>query len=176
MFGLQAPGGFHEMTGRDIHWKSGSREISIQLEESGGHGVLQLDGRTIPFTIHDRDATGGWIESEGKNQRFYVHRNRDEVVVWIGGRAHRLVRIQKGQTSDETASAGSGEIRALMPGKILRIDVSTGQPVTEKQPLVIMTSMKMETTLAAPRAGTVSAVKCQVGQIVEMGELLVIVE
>jgi biotin carboxyl carrier protein len=34
----------------------------------------------------------------------------------------------------------------------------------------------MESTLAAPRAGTVSAVKCQVGQIVEMGELLVVVE
>ena len=164
------------MTGREVHWKSGSREIAVQLEESGGHGVLQLDGHTIPFTIHDRDATGGWIEIEGKNQLFCVHRNRNEVVVWIGGRAYRLVRIQKGRTSDETASAGSGEIRALMPGKIVRIDVSAGQPVAEKQSLVIMESMKMETTLAAPHPGTVSAVKCQVGQIVEMGELLVIVE
>jgi acetyl/propionyl-CoA carboxylase alpha subunit len=147
------------MTGHEIHW------------ESGNSGILRLDGRTIAFTIRDRDAAGGWIEIDGKNQRFYVHRNRDEVEVWIGGRTYRLGHIQKGQESD-----GSGEIRALMPGRIRRIEVSAGDRVAEKQPLVIMESMKMETTLAAPRAGTVSAVKCQVGQIVEMGELLVIVD
>ena len=122
--------------------------------------------------IHiDRDASGGWIEIDGKTQRFYVYRKHDEVEVWIGGRTYRLSRMQKGQESD-----GSGEIRALMPGKISRIDVSAGERVAEKQPLVIMESMKMETTLTAPRAGTVSAVKCQVGQVVEMGDLLVVVD
>jgi 3-methylcrotonyl-CoA carboxylase alpha subunit len=126
-----------------------------------------MTGNEIHF---DRDATSGWIEIDGKLQRFYVHRKRDEVEVWIGGRTYRVARIQKGPELD-----GSGEIRSLMPGRIRRIEVSAGQAVAEKQPLVIMESMKMETTLAAPRAGTVVEVKCQVGQIVEMGELLVIV-
>jgi len=123
------------------------------------------------FTIHDRDAAGGWIEFDGKNQRFYVYRNRDVIEVWIGGRTYRLVRTQKGQESD-----GSGEIRALMPGRIHRIEVKAGERVAAKQPLVIMESMKMETTLAAPRDGIVAEVKCQVGQTVEMGELLVVVD
>jgi len=48
--------------------------------------------------------------------------------------------------------------------------------VSEKQTLVTMESMKMETAMAAPRAGKVTAVKCQVGQTVDMGELLVIIE
>ena len=134
-------------------------------------GILRVDGREIAFTIHDRDATGGWIEIDGKMQRFFMHRKRDEVEVWVGGRTYRLARIQKEQESE-----ASGEIRALMPGKVRRIEVSVGERVSEKQPLVIMESMKMETTLAAPRAGTVSAVKCQVGQSVEMGELLVVVD
>src|SRR4051812_23276134 len=100
------------------------------------------------FKIHDRDAAGGWIEIDGKSQRFYVHRKRDVVEVWIGGRTYRVMQTQKRQESD-----GSGEIRALMPGRIRRIEVKAGERVTAKQPLVVMESMKMETTLAAPRDG-----------------------
>jgi len=118
----------------------------------------------------DRDATGGWIEIDGKTQRFYVNRKRDLVEVWIGGRTYRLSRVQK-----EQESAGSGEIRALMPGRIRRIEVKAGEHVAAKQPLVTMESMKMETTLTAPRDGIVAEVKCKVDQIVEMGELLVVV-
>jgi len=137
----------------------------------GEEGILRLEGRTIKFTIRDRDAAGGWIEIDGKNQRFYVHRKRDVVEVWVGGRTYRLGQIQKGQESDD-----SGEVRALMPGRIRRIEVSAGERVAAKQPLIIMESMKMETTLAAPRDGIVAEVKCHVGQTVEIGELLVVVE
>jgi biotin carboxyl carrier protein len=84
-------------------------------------------------------------------------------------------RLQKAQVADHP-SVVRGEVRALMPGKVLRVDVSVGDVVTERQPVVTMESMKMESALAAPRAGTVAAVKCQVGQIVEMGEVLVIIE
>ena len=138
---------------------------------TGEKGTLRLDGRTIEFTIHDRDAAGGWIEIDGKNQRFYVHRKRDVVEVWVGGRTYRLVRVQKAQESE-----GSGEVRALMPGRIRRIEVKAGERVAAKQPLVTMESMKMETTLAATADGIVAEVKCHVGQTVEMGELLVVVD
>ena len=143
----------------EIQWRSAHR------------GMLRLDGRTIEFTIHDRDAAGGWIEIDGKNQRFYVHRKRDVVEVWIGGRTYRLVQNQRGQEPDN-----SGEVRAMMPGRIRRIEVSAGERVVAKQPLVIMESMKMETTLGAPADGIVAQVKCQVGQTVDMGELLVLVD
>jgi acetyl/propionyl-CoA carboxylase alpha subunit len=123
------------------------------------------------FKVHDRDAAGGWIEIDGKSQRFYVHRKRDVVEVWIGGRTYRLTKTQKRQES-----GGSGEIRALMPGRIRRIEVKAGERVAAKQPVVVMESMKMETTLAAPRDGVVTEVKCAAGQTVEMGELLVVVD
>jgi len=39
-----------------------------------------------------------------------------------------------------------------------------------------MESMKMETPLQAPKAGRVVEVRCQPGQVVEMGELLMAIE
>src|SRR5262249_16505419 len=119
---------------------------------------------------------GGWVEIDGKNQRFYIHRNADEVSVWIQGHTFRLKKVQKGQTTEQSPATGSGEVRALMPGKVLRIEVGEGDAVSEKQTVGTMECMKMETTLTAPRAGTVTAIKCQIGQVVDMGQLLVIIE
>ena len=163
------------MTGRELHWASHEQEIVVRIEETGGKGSLHIADKSYDFVVHDRQPEGGWLEIQGKNHRFYLHRNREEITVWIDGRTYRLTRLQKGQVADHVAVAG-GEVRALMPGKILRVDVAPGDVVTERQAVVTMESMKMESALAAPRAGTVVAVKCQVGQIVDMGEVLVIIE
>jgi 3-methylcrotonyl-CoA carboxylase alpha subunit len=162
------------MTGRELHWLIGDRTIAIRIEESSGHGVLRIDDRAVPFAVRDRDASGGWIEVGGKNRRFYVHRNANEWTVWLDGRTWRLKRLEESNSLDaSTTTNGPGEVRALMPGKILRIDVAVGDSVVERQPILIMESMKMETALAAPRAGVVTAVSCSVGDVVNMDQVLI---
>ncbi|KAB2945072.1 MAG: acetyl-CoA carboxylase biotin carboxyl carrier protein subunit, partial [Phycisphaerae bacterium] len=47
------------------------------------------------------------------------------------------------------------EVKAPMPGTILKILVKPGDVVTAHQPLVVMESMKMEMTLSASGAGRV---------------------
>jgi acetyl/propionyl-CoA carboxylase alpha subunit len=164
------------MTGRELQWRSGNREFDVRIEEANGVGTFHFGDEAIPFVVRDRSTNGGWIEIHGRNLRFHVYRNRDECTVWIGGRTYRLTRVQKGAAAEDTPAGGSGEIRALMPGKILRIDVQTGDSVTEKQPIIVMESMKMENALAATRSGTIAAVQCTVGQVVQIGDLLVVIE
>jgi biotin carboxyl carrier protein len=165
------------MTGREIHWKSDSGDTHVRIEETADRGTLHLGESAISFIVHDRNAHGGWIELDGRNHQFFVHRNRDEYSVWVDGHTYRLSRVQKGQALDQAvAGGGSGEVRSLMPGKVLRVDVAVGDSVAEKQSLVIMESMKMESALVAPRAGTVKEIRARIGQAVEMGELLVIIE
>jgi acetyl/propionyl-CoA carboxylase alpha subunit len=164
------------MTGRELQWRSGDREFDVRIEESGGVGTFHFDGRAIPFVVRDRSTGGGWIEVHGRNLRFHVYRNREECTVWIDGRTYRLTRIQKGAAAESAVSEGTGEIRALMPGKILRIDVQIGDMVTEKQPIIVMESMKMENALTAPRSGTVAAIQCGVGQVVQIGDILAVIE
>ena len=73
-------------------------------------------------------------------------------------------------------SPSSGQITALMPGKLLRIEVAVGDAVTEKQPVAIMESMKMETTLYAAMAGRVIEIRCKPGQAVDMGDILIVIQ
>jgi pyruvate carboxylase subunit B len=73
-------------------------------------------------------------------------------------------------------AAGKQEIRAQMPGKIVKVLVTVGQTVDAGQALLVIEAMKMENEIAASRAGTVQEIRVSPGQAVEAGEILAIVE
>ena len=76
--------------------------------------------------------------------------------------------------ADDGAGAPGGPQRLLapMPGKIVRILVAAGQPVKQRQPLVVVEAMKMENELRAAADGIVTEVHVQEGQSVDAGTLL----
>jgi len=159
------------MSGREFHWRIGGQDVLCRIEEIQGKGALHVSGQTIPF--QQTDATH--IEISGRRHRFYVLHRRDTTTVWIDGHTYFLQRANKAADAP-AAGAASGEIRALMPGKLLRVAVAVGDQVTEKQPLAIMESMKMESTLVAPTAGRVAEIRFKPGDVLEMGDLVVVVE
>ena len=70
-------------------------------------------------------------------------------------------------------TAGDGTVRALMPGRIVRVNVGVGDSIAEGQAVLVMESMKMENTIVAPAAGTVTAVLVAEGDSVQHGQTLV---
>ncbi len=63
-----------------------------------------------------------------------------------------------------------------MPGKVTAVHVEAGASVKKGAPLLVLEAMKMEHTIAAPADGTVSALRCGVGDQVEEGVELVAFE
>ena len=63
-----------------------------------------------------------------------------------------------------------------MPGQVIKIEVAVGDRVEKDQAVVVISAMKMETTLTAPFAGTITAVNTEVGAQVMPGDLLVDIE
>lgn len=74
------------------------------------------------------------------------------------------------------AALGAGALAAIMPGKIIRILVEEGQPVTEGQVVCILEAMKMENELKAPRGGVLKVLHVRPGQDVERGAVLAEIE
>ena len=64
-------------------------------------------------------------------------------------------------------------VTAPIPARLARVLAVPGAVVTKGMPLVVLEAMKMELTLAAPRDGTVSAVRHGPGDMVEEGAELV---
>lgn len=72
--------------------------------------------------------------------------------------------------------AGGGVVRAMMPGRVVSVNVNQGDRVESGQSVLVIESMKMEQTIAAPQAGTVRAVHVQAGDAVQHGQTLVELE
>jgi len=77
---------------------------------------------------------------------------------------------------DHVAGAGSSRITAPMPGTVISINVSVGDRVEARRPLLVLEAMKMETPLTAPYDATVTAVHVGEGDRVAGGALLVELE
>ena len=74
------------------------------------------------------------------------------------------------------APAGGGasvDIKAPMPGTVLKVLVEVGDTVAAGDAVVVIEAMKMETELKAQDAGTVTAVNVQQGATVASDEVLV---
>ncbi|GAB2456732.1 acetyl-CoA carboxylase biotin carboxyl carrier protein subunit [Hymenobacter qilianensis] len=65
------------------------------------------------------------------------------------------------------------ELKAPMPGLIVDIRVETGQTVQKGDPLLVLEAMKMENILKAPSDVTIGAIKINLRDNVQKGQVLV---
>jgi biotin carboxyl carrier protein len=71
------------------------------------------------------------------------------------------------------SSAKSRDIRAPMPGRVIKVFVVEGESVVDGQPIMIVEAMKMENEVKARGVGVVARVHALVGATVEANAVLV---
>jgi biotin carboxyl carrier protein len=79
--------------------------------------------------------------------------------------------LKRSKREDE--AGGGGVIKALMPGRIVRILVKAGDVVRKGTGVMILEAMKMENEIHAPADGTVDEIFVTAGQTVEAGADLI---
>lgn len=116
--------------------------VDLDGQLADGVGRLFLGDRFAPYFV-TADKKGIWVTLAG-NTWFFE---------------------KKKQQSEETSTHGG--FVSPMPGKVIKLLVSDGQVVEKGEVLVVMEAMKMEHRIEAPCPGTVTALYCQVGQLVD---------
>jgi biotin carboxyl carrier protein len=84
----------------------------------------------------------------------------------------RAIRAMSGATEKEKPKV----ISAPMPGLVVRINVQPGDTIHAGQGVIVVEAMKMENELKSPAAGRVARIHATVGQPVEKGAVLVVLE
>jgi 3-methylcrotonyl-CoA carboxylase alpha subunit len=72
--------------------------------------------------------------------------------------------------------AATGAILAPMPGKVISVEVASGEKVAKGQKLLTLEAMKMEHTLTAPFDGVVAELNAEAGAQVQVEALLARIE
>jgi 3-methylcrotonyl-CoA carboxylase alpha subunit len=172
---------------RDSFWL-GQSETGSQhrVQCDGVKSEIELVG-ALPH-VRMRVAGGAW-------QSAHVVVNGEVVRVTIAGDTRTVRIIRNGDTAQiqdgslrwlcalpniyspaKHEEAASGHLRAPMPGTVISVLVQAGQAVEIGAPLLVMEAMKMEHTIAAPRAGKIAALYFKVGEQVKEGAELLSIE
>ena len=98
----------------------------------------------------------------------------------IRGRSYAVTivdpkRLRSGQNSDRHHH-GVAEIRAPMPGKVVRVQIEAGASVEKGAGIVVVEAMKMQNEMKSPREGVVVSINVKAGDTVNAGDVLAVIE
>jgi 3-methylcrotonyl-CoA carboxylase alpha subunit len=150
--------------------------VNVLKAEGDGSLHLTIDNKEYDVPFQAVGETRYHLAVNGKTVEVFVARGEDGKHVFIKGKTFfvqdadqlPLRRARLGEP-EETP----GEVTPPMPAVVVRVMVKEGDHVTRGQPLMVVTAMKMETTLVAPRDGTVKRINTSINAKVTPGDVLV---
>jgi 3-methylcrotonyl-CoA carboxylase alpha subunit len=147
--------------------------------------VSDVDDGSFTAVMNDQEYRVEFVRTSDNTLLMTVNGRQTPVVVvvkddgktiCINGCSYELVdedALAQSVTGRKSSRKQPLEVTPPMPAVVVKINVSTGDAVTEGQPVVVVSAMKMETTLYAPFDGVVTGVNTAEGDKVMPGDILV---
>jgi acetyl/propionyl-CoA carboxylase alpha subunit len=158
------------MTTRYFRIAGRDHEVEI-LEQGDGRIDALVDGERVEASF---SARGAVIELRYEERIEFVHTARSGPCFscCVSGTS---VQVAAGVPRTSGSSAPL-LVTPATPSMVARVLVEVGQGVERGQGVVVLSAMKMETTLVAPCTGRVTAVRVSQGDQVMPGDELVVVK
>lgn len=158
-------------------FKLGDAEHNVELSRSPTAYRLHWNERLLEVELVGTADGRSRLSIAGQHHEVVVATRGDDVFVHFDGEAYQL-RYQHPLDRLAAQSAGSAEdiVRAPMPGSVVALSVAVGDAVSKGQVLMVMESMKMETTIAAPRDGVIASLAFEKGQTFDRDAVLLSLE
>ncbi|MBV8070346.1 MAG: biotin/lipoyl-binding protein [Acidobacteriaceae bacterium] len=154
-----------------LELQCGKDSVTYQLkgdvQVSGSASVTEVGPGVFSVLLDSRSIT------------VYLVRNGSGVETWTGT-DHRLIAVSDARDRSGKArtagTAGPFEVKAQMPGKVIKLLVSAGQKVETGQGLLVIEAMKMQNETKSRKTGTVTTIRAREGSTVSAGESLMVIE
>jgi biotin carboxyl carrier protein len=154
--------------------------IPIEVTGTGGRFTLTIAGEPVDVDAR-RTAEGIWsillagafhvAEVAEQDGRYLVDVSGERYAIRVEEESRYIIRTRGAQGGDR-----GQVVKAPMPGKVTLVEVTVGEEVAAGHGLIVLEAMKMENELKAQVAGTVKEIRVGVGQAVNPGDVLLIIE
>jgi len=136
----------------------GGVEAECWLIHDGSRFILNTPDGAVPCQLDATGEPGGHVlRTRGVVQELRLAIGPDSTFVHLNGRAYEIGRVDPARRlAGSYGGAADDRIVAPMPGVVVSVAFKPGDAVKEGQPLLVIESMKLETTLSAPRDGVIA--------------------
>jgi biotin carboxyl carrier protein len=156
------------------------KRVDIELNRSEGEMVeAEIGGMKYVLQVQPVEAGVYWLQWENRSIEISVTPNGEAYKVSINGRALDIEILDSRAALRKAAQqshSGAVELRAPMPGKVVRVLVDQGTAVEMNQGVLVVEAMKMQNEIKSPKKGVVKKLGVKEGAAVNSGDLLAIVE
>lgn len=157
---------------RTITLREGDNQHQVMLTLSGKKWLLEseLGAAEFSWECDNKEVT---VQLDSQRYTASTAMVDHSIYVFERGVVYVFNTQIPGLYGDDESDAHQGGLTAPMPGKIISIDVNSGDQVEAGQRLLVMEAMKMEHTISAPYSGVVTELFFEVGdQVVDGAELI----
>jgi 3-methylcrotonyl-CoA carboxylase alpha subunit len=160
--------------------KIAQETVEIDADPSDGEDRMHITIEKRDFDVRFQRITEHHIHLivNGRATGAFVVQSEEGKHIFMNGRSF-LVRDEDRTPSrlrKQGAEDTPGEVTPPMPAVVVRILVEESEEVKRGQGLVVVSAMKMETTLVAPAKGRVTRINTSVDAKVVPGDILVEIE
>jgi biotin carboxyl carrier protein len=162
---------------------TGSQKFALSIREARGGLEVALDGQRLAVDMTRIGTTRCYsLLVNGRSYEVQVCRDGENYEVILNQRRYGVTveseraRLLKSLDSAWKKSEEAEEIKAAMPGLVVKVEVKEGDQVRAGDGLVIVEAMKMENELRAPRAGVIRRVFVHRGMTVDQGQTMVLIK
>lgn len=140
-------------------------EHLVWLAPGKGSYRLDLDGAQTPAALESLGEDRYRLTLGATETEVTLVVDGDSVHVAMEGASH-LVRYHDNTVhfGEEVGGASEDVARAPMPGSVVAVKVAPGQSIATGDELIIIESMKLETTIRAWRDGVIETIHAAQGQ------------
>jgi biotin carboxyl carrier protein len=141
--------------------------------------VAQVAGRAYSLETKTIEPGVYWFNWNNRSIELSVTPAGEEYTVSVGGLRYPAEILDARAVLRKAAQHGHDgvvELRAPMPGKIVKILLQPGAEVSANQGVLVMEAMKMQNEVKSPKDGILKRVAVQENAAVNAGELLAVVE
>ena len=141
------------------NFTSHGHNYAVTLDYSRGAACAGSLNGAEPVALADARAGGGCVAARIGARRLQArcHFDGARLYLWLAEAQYEFL-LDDPRTHEFSATAASGGLTTPLPGVVVAVPVTVGQSVAAGEVLVVIEAMKMEHTITAPYAGTVTAI------------------
>lgn len=154
------------------------KEINIEQKAEG----LRVNGQLVPLELLSKDGDNYLYNLRGRNYKVEIvstDEDSKEIVVKVNGKKttvklqDRYDELLASMGMDTKAGKKQGQVKAPMPGMVLKLLAQEGQQIAKGDSLLLLEAMKMENIIKSPVDGLIKKIYIAEKDKVEKNQVMI---